>query len=276
MSRTIGWLCLALALMGCADGRDARTNAARIAASAGLRRMDIDAATFHLVAHARFGSAPVLRVYIEGDGHAWMHRDTPSEDPTPWSPVALALAARDPAPSVAYLARPCQYVTPGSDPNCSVHDWTDGRYAEPVIASTNVAIDRLLVASGARELEVVGFSGGGVVAALVAARRHDVANLRTVAANLDTAAWTARQQLSPLTGSLNPADFAVQLQNIPQMHFVGEDDSVVDTAIVRAFQARFPRVDCVHATIVPAVRHVEGWLEIWPILLRLPVRCEPH
>jgi pimeloyl-ACP methyl ester carboxylesterase len=268
-----GWLCLPFVLAACSDGQDARVNAAGIAASAGLRRMDIRTGTFDLVAYVRFAAAPVLRVYIEGDGHAWMRRDTPSEDPTPWNPVALDLAAVDPAPSVAYLARPCQYIAAGTDPGCRVYYWTEGRYAEPVIASMNAAIDRLLAASGAESLELIGFSGGGSVAALVAARRQDVANLRTVAANLDTAAWTAEQRLSRLTGSLNPADFTDKLAYLPQMHFSAADDSVVGIAVVRAFQGRFARRNCVGAETVPGVGHGDGWQAVWPSLLRRPVRC---
>ena len=265
-------------LAGCAGGPDARGNAARIAAGAGLHRLDIPTGTFDLVAYARFATNPalnghVLRVYIEGDGHAWMHQNAPSDDPTPWKPVALELAAADSAPSVAYLARPCQYIAAGTDSTCRIYYWTDGRYAEPVIASMNFALDRLLTASGADSMELAGFSGGGSVAVLLAARRHDIANLRTVAANLDTAAWTARENLSPLTGSLNPADFADRLRDLPQIHFSGGSDAVVDVAVLRAFQARFARQDCVVAAIVPDVGHGEGWQALWPLLLRRPVRC---
>ena len=269
-------LVLASVLAACAGGQDARPNAERIAAAAALRRMEIATPQFHLVAYARFAEAAVLRIYIEGDGHAWSRRDRPSDDPTPWSPVALELAARDLGPSVAYLARPCQYVVPGSDPACAVYYWTDGRYAEPVIAAANVAIDRLLMASGARSLELVGYSGGGAVAALVAARRRDVASLRTVAANLDTTAWTDAQGLNPLTGSLNPADFVAQLQQTPQIHFVGAEDTVVEVGVARAYRARFTQPDCVHTSIEPALGHREGWSGIWPELLRRPVVCGLH
>ena len=242
--------CLVLLLAACADGGDARPNADRIAASGGLARTELSTRPFRLVGYVRFAAVPVLRVYIEGDGHAWASPDRPSDDPTPWSPVALALAARDPSASVAYLGRPCQYVAQGADPACEAYFWTDGRYHESVIASVNAAIDRLRAASGAMTLELVGFSGGGAVAALIAARRHDVANLRTVAANLDIADWTARQRLRPLRGSLNPADEADRLVALPQIHFSGSEDAVVDTAVARAYRARFARTGCVGIAIV--------------------------
>jgi len=277
MIRHLGWLAgaaLVALLAGCSAGtRAVRVDAAALAASAGLRRLDIRTRTFSLVSYVRFAHAPVLRVYIEGDGHAWMSRSEPSDDPTPWNPVALKLAAVDPAPSVAYLARPCQYGVRESDRDCQQLYWTDGRYAELVIASMNAAIDQLLVASGARSLELVGFSGGGAVAVLIAARRRDVIDIRTAAAVLDIAAWTQRQHLSPLTGSLNPADFADRVTEIPQLHFSGAEDSVVDEGVSRAFAGRFRHLDCVTFTIVEGVGHGDGWAVRWPMLLKNPVRC---
>jgi pimeloyl-ACP methyl ester carboxylesterase len=59
--------------------------------------------------------------------------------------------------------------------------------------------------SGSTRLTLVGYSGGGTIAVLLAARRSDVAEVITVAANLDVGYWTQRDGLSPLTGSLDPA-----------------------------------------------------------------------
>ncbi len=267
------WLVLLVA--ACANGREARSNAARLAASAGMQRVDIQTRLFHLVAYARFGADPVLHVYIEGDGHAWSTRTRPSDDPTPWSPIALELAIRDPSASVAYLARPCQYIEAGSDPACEPFYWTAGRYAEPAIASADLAVDRLLARSGAQSVALVGYSGGGAVAALVAARRHDVATLRTVAANLDTAAWTSRQSSTPLIGSLNPADYTDRLQFIPQLHFVGGEDSVVGLDITRSYESRFRRLQCIRTEVVSQVGHADGWPARWPALLGQRVACAP-
>jgi pimeloyl-ACP methyl ester carboxylesterase len=80
--------------------------------------------------------------------------------------------------------------------------------------------------AGARRVRLVGGSGGGVLAALVAGRRGDVAGLVTVAAPLDLAAWTQSQGLSPLTPSLNPAD-SPAMPDVPQAHLFGRYDPVV-------------------------------------------------
>ena len=62
-----------------------------------------------------------LRVYIEGDGLAWITRNTISSDPTPVNPTALKLMNQDKYECKIYLARPCQYV---SSPECSSKYWT--------------------------------------------------------------------------------------------------------------------------------------------------------
>jgi hypothetical protein len=258
-------------LSGCAGegGAAARAHMARLAAQGGFRPLTIDATPFHLAAFLRL-SAPssVLRVYIEGDGHAWDTLTRPSNDPTPWSPVALELAVHDPAPNVAYLARPCQYVPLGTDAACTQAAWTDARYSPVVIASTNQALDRLKAMAGARELELVGFSGGGAVAVLAAAQRHDVRNLRTVAADLDTALWTREHDVSPLAGSLNPVSVAAAVADVPQVHFVGTADRIVDASVVRSYAAAAGDAACLHIVPVPDMEHDGAWIEWWPRLLR--------
>ncbi len=266
-----GWaaLLLALTLAACSDPRQA---ADRIAAQAGFTATDIQTTPFRLRAWRRPGQDVTLRVYIEGDGHAWRTIDTPSDDPTPWAPVALDLAARDPGQAVAYLARPCQYVR--DDPACEVADWTDRRYSEAVVRSVDQALDSLKREAGAHRLELVGFSGGGAIAALAAMRRTDVASLRTVAANLDTAAWTAAHGVSPLTGSLNPADTAPLLADLPQVHFVGAEDSNVGLAVTRAFVRRIGPTRCVRVQVEPGLEHTGDWAARWPALLALMPVCE--
>lgn len=89
------------------------------------------------------------------------------------------------------------------------------------------ALDVLKASTGAARLVLVEYSGGGAVAVLLAARRNDVAGLVTVAANIDLGYWTRRNQLAPLIGSLDPATFADQIADLPQVHFTGSRDDVV-------------------------------------------------
>src|SRR5262245_4836743 len=109
MNRLAAWLAVAL-LAGCASV-EPRDDPQAIARGAGLARAEIDAPPFRLAAWSRVSEpgAP-LRIYIEGDGRAWLTRQQRSDDPTPRNAIGLRLASADMSPNVAYLARPCQYV----------------------------------------------------------------------------------------------------------------------------------------------------------------------
>lgn len=211
-----------------------------------------------------FGGA-VLTVYIEGDGFAWQTPTRPSTDPTPINPVALRLATAHPSLQVAYLARPCQYV---GTQGCTVHDWTDARFSEELITASDTALTRLKREAGATQLALVGYSGGGAVASLLAARRSDVIRLVTVAGNLDHRAWTTLHRIDPLLGALNPADDIARLAHIPQLHFVGGRDTVIPPRLVEGFAARFPLARRPSVVIEPDFDHHCCWADDWPRLAR--------
>jgi pimeloyl-ACP methyl ester carboxylesterase len=239
-----------------------------LASAAGWQDVSIDSGRFMLQAFTPIPGRPVqtLRIYIEGDGLAWRYRTRPSADPTPINPIALKLALQDTRPA-AYLARPCQYLQDKGHTPCQPRYWTSARYGTEVISATSQAINVLKQGAGARQLELVGYSGGGVVAALVAARRNDVVRLITVASNLDHAAWTRLHHISPLHDSLNPADHWRQLQHIPQLHLVGAEDDIVPPAIIESYLARFPRARGGILHVVDNFDHQCCWVQQWPALL---------
>jgi len=173
----------ATAFSGCATTNPLDT-AADIARGAELSPALIQTDTFTLTSFHRLTRASEnLVVYLEGDGYAWVSRRSPSANPTPHNPVALRLAALDPSANVAYIARPCQYTDLELDRFCERAYWTDRRYAEEVVAALDQAIDQLVDQVNAPAVHLVGFSGGGGLVVLLAARRSDVASLRTVAGN---------------------------------------------------------------------------------------------
>lgn len=212
-------------------------------------------------------ASDVLTIYIEGDGLAWLSRSQPSDDPTPAKPVALELALQHKPGPAAYLSRPCQNVATQDRKNCRQSDWTNRRFSPEVIEASSLAIDNLKTRHGAKRLILIGYSGGGAVAALVAARRQDVIRLVTVAGNLDIATWTTSQKVSPLTGSLNPADAWENLQQIPQMHFVGSKDPVIKEEVLASYLSRFPREKRPAMKVIADFDHVCCWSADWPRLL---------
>lgn len=260
---------LASAMLGCAHvaPEDRQQHAEQLAAASGWQGAVFQTPHFPLYSfspiHAPSGGT--LTVYIEGDGLAWLSSNQPSPDPTPIRPMALQLALADGQHPVAYLARPCQFVRA---PSCRVSVWTHDRFSPKVIEATRAAVDQLKAQAGAKQLVLVGYSGGGVLAALVAARRDDVIRLITVAAPLDHANWTQRMKVSPLSGSLNPADEADALRRVPQVHLVGGQDAVVPAAVVHRYAHLFPAHQRPQVVEIPDFNHLCCWPEAWASLLQ--------
>ncbi|WP_341304868.1 alpha/beta fold hydrolase [Pseudomonas sp. TMP25] len=275
LTRTrLGCFCLLLVLLlsACTAERlkERRAASVAIASEAGWQRMRLDAGAFVLTAFAppTLKQVTTLTVYIEGDGLAWISASTPSQDPTPLNPLGLKLALRDPSGAAVYLARPCQFVAGPDKRGCQQKYWTNQRFAPEVITASLNAIEQLKQRYGAERLVLVGYSGGSAVASLVAARRQDIQRLITVAGNLDHQTWTQEKRLSPLKGSLNPADAWENLQSVPQTHFVGGQDTIIGPSISRAYAARFPPTAPLTIKLIPTFDHHCCWAERWPNLLQ--------
>lgn len=204
-----------------------------------------------------------LTVYIEGDGLAWVSRTQPSSNPTPMNPLALKLALKDHG-NVVYLGRPCQYV---ESKNCTQKYWTNARFGPEVVASMDQAVSLVKAKFHAKNIILVGYSGGGAIAALVAARRHDVVRLITVVGNLDPKKWTQLLDITPLTGSLNPADYWRELMNIPQLLLIGGKDKTIPLAVDESYRDRFPKGKQPQIKVVPDFNHHCCWSTQWPELM---------
>ena len=265
-------LLLALLLGGC-QARFGR--GPELARAAGWQWQLLPAGGFTLASASSPGSgtspgpAELATVFLEGDGFAYVTPNQPAMDPTPTDPTALRLALAHPGPFPrAWLARPCQYTLGENGRGCTEAYWTNRRYAPEVVASLDAALDQLKARLGARRLVLVGYSGGGALAVLLADRRADVAAVATVAANLDLGFWVARDQLAPLDGSLDPAAVAPRLGALPQAHFTGSADRVTGTDVVRAFMRRLPPGTPARLLEQPGFDHDCCWARDWPRLAR--------
>ncbi len=205
-----------------------------------------------------------IHIYIEGDGLAWVTSSRPSDNPTPITPVGLKLFLKDPAPRKIYLARPCQYISSGA---CQQKYWTSHRFSKEVIDGYHGVLDRIKTEYAPEEFTLFGYSGGGAVAALLAAQRDDVSDLVTIAANLDTDFWTQLHCLTPLTGSLNPADFTQGLEQVRQHHFMGGKDRIVPPSVFFSFQDRFFNKKNMDYKILNDFHHACCWDRDWESLL---------
>jgi len=196
-------------------------------------------------------------VFIEGDGSPWIHEGREiADDATARNPLALRLALQTPG-SVLYLGRPC-YLRARTDARCDAALWTRARYSEAVVSSMNAA---LRTALATRRVVLVGYSGGGTLAALMARTNEDVVATVTIAGNLDVAEWSTRHHYLPLSESRNPADDAPLPSSLVQVNLVGERDTNVSPSIAERYLSRLTKEQVWR---FPKFDHVCCWEKSWP------------
>jgi pimeloyl-ACP methyl ester carboxylesterase len=213
----------------------------------------------HLVVlrHGRPTAGEPLHIYLDGDGTPMLSRHQIANDPSSRSRLILDLMERDPAPSVL-VGRPCYYQ---GNKGCDPVLWTDQRYSEGIVAGLAQVIVAESDTAPESPLTLIGYSGGGTLAMLLAPRLRRVERVVTVAANLDVTAWTAHHGYSALVGSLNPADAPPLPSHIRQLHLFGENDKNVPAALMRHVAERSSNSAI---RIVPGYNHACCWAKTWP------------
>lgn len=247
---------------GCA----AAVKADRYAATQGFARTLVEGAGFRHVVYANSRAArpdAPLNVYIEGDGAPWIMRRFVAKNPTSGKTLMLRLMALDPAPAV-YLGRPC-YFGLHEDPGCDKKYWSSHRYSAAVVDSMAAALDRL---APGREVNLLGHSGGGALAVLLAARAPQVKvkAVVTLAGNLDTDAWVRKHGYEPLSGSLNPRLQARLPPGIAQFHAAGGRDKNVAPEFIESFARTRPGAVF---RLYPGQSHACCWDSVWPEILAI-------
>jgi pimeloyl-ACP methyl ester carboxylesterase len=114
-----------------------------------------------------------------------------------------------------------------------------------------------------RELVLVGYSGGGVIATLLATRLPRVAGVVSIAANLDVAEWARLHGYEPLHGSLDPAREPVAA--VPRVLLVGAKDTNVPPSSIAGYLATHPGAKVLQQA---SYDHVCCWVRDWGSLLR--------
>jgi hypothetical protein len=247
------------------------TPASRIDGTAmqrGYERLVLRGTEFEHVAYSKPGAPGTggasLHVYIEHDGTPWSTPTTPASDPTPTRPLALELMREDDAPAL-YLGRPC-YFGFAREPPCEPIWWTHRRYSQRVVDSMAAALGRYLASHPEFEtLQFYGYSGGGVIAALMTGAFPRTVRLVTVAAPLDTEGWTALHGYAPLDGSLSPLRQPPLRAGIAQLHLVGGADDVVPATLVLPFVAR---QDGAEFRSIGTFTHYCCWEKVWKDTIR--------
>jgi pimeloyl-ACP methyl ester carboxylesterase len=226
----------------------------------GLQKTEVKGSDFsHVVFHnGKLGSATALHVYLGGDGTPWIGGFIIASDPTPRKPVVLKLMAMDESPSLI-LGRPCYHGYSKRQP-CISDYWTSERYSEVVIDSMAKALRKLMREYGHTDLHLMGFSGGGSLAMLMAERFPETRSIVTIAGNLDIETWTDLHGYDALTGSKNPKSMSPLPMNIAQYHLAGGKDRNVPAKIIR--EALVNQADS-QFILFSDFTHGCCWEEVW-------------
>lgn len=250
LSFIAAWLVSACASLTPSERMDAQ------AARAGAARLVMQGAEFKHVVYSRAAEpASVLTIFIESDGSP-MLGERIVKDPTARQPIALPLMLGFDGPALL-VGRPCYHAL--ADARCSWRDWTLGRYSQAVVDSMAAVIRRQSRELDAREVQLVGYSGGGVLAVLIAERLDNVRAVITIAANLDVDAWTKQHGYTPLSESLDPAR-SERAHPWVEIHLQGGRDRNVPPESTRAY---FERYSSARRVTFEKYDHTCCWVEDW-------------
>lgn len=255
-----------LCISGCATPSE---QFAAVAEEKGFFPVSVDTASFEhqIYFNQKVIDRPdrdILHVYLDGDGTPWEQKRWIAEDPTSRNPLILELMALDRQPAM-FLGRPC-YHGYSFSPQCHFKFWTSHRYSRQVVDSMTAALKILLTKYGFSQVSLIGFSGGGALALLIAPEIPEVKTVITVAANLNVDAWSRHHGYKPMQESLNPASQEIS-PHVRQIHIVGAKDEVVPPFIVESY-LEMQNVKSTYM-ILDDYDHFCCWTEKWREILRL-------
>ena len=187
-----------------------------------------------------------IRIYVEGDGHAYTPNGYPTTDPTPKSYFLRNIAFNDTNANIVYLARPCQYIKSNNHNNI---DWTTGRFSQKIISNMAQAIKQIVED---KETVLIGYSGGALLCGLIInqySQEINVIKWITVAGLLNHTKWTTYFNYVPLKDSLD----LDTIPNIKQTHYIGKKDKIIP------YQLTLELVDKTNCIIIEDATHNSGF-----------------
>lgn len=194
-------------------------------------------------------------VYIEGDGRAVNRSGKPSLDPTPRQSLVLEMMAADPSPAL-YLGRPCHFQT--EDTHCHPQQWTLARYSEETVNSMQLALAQWLEPT--TDVTLIGHSGGGTLAVLLAPRLPNRTHIVTLAGNLQVQKWTNFHGFTPLKNSLDPMTQPPLSNCIAQSHLAGKQDQQILWQWIEEFSNSQPNSVF---QVLESTDHRQNWPHWW-------------
>jgi len=205
----------------------------------------------------------VLHIYLDGDGTPWERNRWIADDPTARNPLILRLMKQDATPSIL-LGRPCYYGL-SHTVACDSKYWTSHRYSKEVVDSMSQVLNSWLLQHKYNEVVLIGYSGGGALAILMADKIKNLSTVVTLAANLDVTRWSEFHGYSALKQSLNPADVEKLSVSIKQIHFAAKEDEVVPSFIIKEYAEKQENAEYFELS---GKDHACCWGDGWKELLR--------
>ncbi len=247
---------LVLIITSCGkNGAELRLDAVASARTNGMSEKIYDTSIFKIFSLQKINdNDSPLHIYIEGDGRAWISRNTLSGDPTPRNSVALQFALKDDSSNIIYLARPCQFII-DNDVNCESKYWSTARFSKEVIDS----YVEILRQYNNRKIDLIGHSGGGAVIVLAAAKLDNISSITTIAGNLDHEAFTTTHDITPLSDSENMDNAIKAISHIPQKHYMGGEDKIITKEVFESFRKKLLPDNKASFILVPGATHNKGW-----------------
>lgn len=187
-----------------------------------------------------------IRIYVEGDGHAYTSNGYPTTDPTPKSYFLRNIAFNDTNANVVYLARPCQYIKSN---NYNSIDWTTGRFSQKIVDNVAQAIKQI---ASDKKVVLIGYSGGGLLCGLIINQYQQDLNIVkwvTIAGLLNHTRWTTYFNYVPLKDSLD----LDAIPDIEQTHYIGKKDKIIP------YQFTLESADKSNCVIIEDATHNSGF-----------------
>lgn len=211
-----------------------------------------------------------LWVFIEGDGTPWHLGRWPAKKPYVQTPVAHPLWLYTQAPAL-YLKRPCYFNTPKNPMSapkklpkgCTPNWWTSDIYSSLVVSQLNNELHKQLTKLRYKNYLLIGHSGGGTLAMLMAKQaRHKPRLIVTLAGNLNPAQFNKRHNL-PTNTNTNTNMLIMPPVKIRQWHYAGEKDTLIPFELINNTCQKNTQSRCYKLN---NTTHTEGWSSHWPTI----------
>lgn len=207
------------------------------------RTVETEHFSFYTLEKENMKKGKPLRFYIEGDGN-----------PNPKKAIAMEMAQKDTHENIIYLARPCQFIENNVCENKAIY--TTARFHREILKEMEELTVYFIKKYKSPTVEFIGYDGGGTIAMLLAPKIPITTQIITVAGLLDTA-----DKNNPNIDILNPMQQKDLTAYIPQIHYVGEKDTIAPKRTAERFVGRLKNPRSAKVKTLPSLSH-DGWQNV--------------